>query len=443
MYIRTSYILYIIWMYLRVPFVKLLRRSLKNRIENCHSNEIKRNYHRIVQKQKPTQSHPHQIYPIFRMSINKDKFYRQVESEIWILYKHFPSNIIDTFDNTSCAKFIYENLKNQSNMTSNIVSNTVSNIEYNLQDIEERVSIIRNYRNQLQNLMNIPQVKQRSPEWYEMRKERLTASATAQALGKGKFGTRNQLLQSKAFPDLDKWFPNTSGPMYHGTMLEEMTSRCYSQRNNDMKIYEFGMLKHPDLNCYGASPDGITELGIMIEIKTPYRREVNGNIPEEYYLQMQGQMAACGLHECDFVDCKIDVILNENDYINQNKNDSKVDHGIIIEDRDDYGTPKFLYSPEYLNVQECIQWKNELIKKERHNFKLIKVTYWKLYKIIATRVYFDEQLWNSIVPEIQKFWDDVIELRKNVPQTQIEKNIKIKEDNSKKQKYDFIDSDSE
>ena len=353
----------------------------------------------------------------------KDTFNRLIENEFWYLYKHFPKVIIDSFKDDDCAKYIYDMFKKQTILDNNL---------YSLDDILERVKLLRQYRIQLNNLLEMPQVQQRSPEWYDLRKERLTASATAQAIGKGKFGNRNQLLQSKAFPENDKWLPNTYGPMYHGTMLEAMSARCYSQRNNDMLIHDFGMIKHPKISCYGASPDGITEMGIMIEIKTPYRRQVDGNIPEEYLLQMQGQMAACGLLECEFVDCKIDILFNETTYLNDTK--GKVDHGIIIEHRDTLGNPTFIYSPEYLTPPECIIWKNSY--KEKYT----KISYWKLYKIIPTRVYFDEKLWNDLVPQIEIFWNDVLLLR-----TQGIKRCKSKEtDNkNKKQKYDFIDSDEE
>ena len=432
-------------MFLRVTLLHSLIKNLTNQNgDNKYLSKTKRNY--TSQISQKLQQIPLYLQAKNKMNNqpNKDSFYRLVENELWLLYKHFPVNIIDKLDDISCAKFVYDNIK-QKQATTSIFANST---DITVENIQSRVLQIKNYRNQLINLMNIPQVKQRTPEWYDMRKERLTASATAQAIGKGKFGNRNQLLQSKAFPDLEKWFPTTSGPMYHGTMLEEMTARCYSQRNNDMKMYDFGMIKHPNLDCYGASPDGITELGIMIEIKTPYRREVNGYIPEEYYLQMQGQMAACGLLECDFVDCKIDIVPSENMYSSQIKPDINVDHGIIVEDRDDNGNPKFVYSPPYLNTSECIKWKNDLIATERAKFKYIKVTYWKLYKIIATRVYFEEELWNSLVPQIETFWKDVLTLRANAPPvTSSAVDVNTLQNNKthadKKPKYDFIDSDDD
>ena len=44
-------------------------------------------------------------------------------------------------------------------------------------------------------LLELPE--QRSPEWYEMRKEKLTASSIASAIGKCHFTTREELILSK------------------------------------------------------------------------------------------------------------------------------------------------------------------------------------------------------------------------------------------------------
>lgn len=48
------------------------------------------------------------------------------------------------------------------------------------------------------------------------------------------------------------------------------------------KIYEFGLMKNPHHDFFGASPDGISELGVMLEIKCPYKRRptLNPIIPE-------------------------------------------------------------------------------------------------------------------------------------------------------------------
>jgi putative phage-type endonuclease len=357
---------------------------------------------------------------------------RLIEAEIWRLYKYFTGEKIDTFDIRLCAEYIENNLKEKENET--------KSLEISIDKIIDKIEAIRKYRQQLKCLQNIPQVKQRSPEWYEMRNGRLTASATAAALGKGKYESREQLLKKKAYPESEKWVTHTSGPLYHGTMLEAMTSRCYSQRMNDMVIHEFGMIKHPHMDCYGASPDGINELGIMIEIKTPYRRKVDGTILYEYMLQMQGQMAACGLLECDFVDCTLDVLGNEAIYKHSTVENVRTDHGIIVEYLDEKGSLSFEYSPAYLTVGECIEWKNNYVKMS--TYKIVKNTYWKLYKIVVTRVHFDSTLWNSLIPEIERFWKDVLKLRETPYEETTTKTKKPKND-VKNELYNFIDSDDD
>jgi putative phage-type endonuclease len=357
------------------------------------------------------------------------EFDRNVENALWSLYKHFPAKIIDSFEDSALTEFIYEN-----------ISKTPI-IGLSRENIQTRIQQIKKYRKNLQDLLDSPQVKQRSPEWFELRKERLTASATAQAIGKGKFGNRNQLLNTKAFPENQKWGPTTSGPMYHGTMLEAMSSRCYAQRNNNMLIYDFGMIKHPELSCYGASPDGITEVGIMVEIKTPWRRKVDGTIPEEYMLQMQGQMAVCGLLECDFVDCKIDILSDQHTYMRDIVKNCTLDHGVIVETRDENGNPIFEYSPENLTSTECIQWMTTYCKTINKTTMFYKISYWKMYKIITTRVYFDDALWQSLIPQIELFWNDVLRYRIDKPN--IVSDSPKKEKDSKKVKFDFIDSDED
>jgi hypothetical protein len=52
-------------------------------------------------------------------------------------------------------------------------------------------------------------------------------------------------------------------------------------------------LLHPTVAHLGASPDGITPYGVMVEIKCPYSKTLK-DIPEEYWAQMQGQLEVTG-----------------------------------------------------------------------------------------------------------------------------------------------------
>ena len=341
----------------------------------------------------------------FSVIINEIPLYNKIDSILCQIIKYFPQLIpVVQYDiNNNIVEYIYDlymQLYNQKN-TDQVLLNT----------IKQRVNQINTYRNNLYTLLAQPQVAQRSPEWYELRKNRLTASAVAQAIGKGKFASKADLLKDKAFPELAKPFDSHScPPLRHGIILEDMSARCYSQRLNNIKIHNFGMIPHPTINCFGASPDGINELGIMVEIKTPYRRRVDGNIPYEYMVQMQGQMAVCALNECDFVDAEIYFNYKcIEDYINENSNN--IDHGVIVEYIDDTDTNKqYLYSPEYLTVHECLKWAEDMRNSKFKNKHCLLLP-WKLNKIMIKRVYFNEEVWCELIPQIEDFWKEVITLR--------------------------------
>lgn len=395
----------------------------------------------------------------FTLIINEKPLYNKIDSIIWQLIKYI--NVFDGISN-NISGYIHEYLLEYNQIQYNQQYDTISEKEiYDI--ITERINTIKESRNNLYRLLKLPQVAQRSPEWYELRKNRLTASAIAQAIGKGKFSSKAELLKDKAFPELAKPFDSySSPPLRHGIILEDMTARCYSQRLNNIKIHNFGMIPHPTMSCFGASPDGINELGIMVEIKTPYRRRVDGNIPYEYMVQMQGQMAVCNLKECDFVDAEIffsyrslEDYLNDMELINKN-----CDHGVIVECYDiETNNKMHVYSPEYLLPQQCIEWankyKNDLIQEKEKVCQekkctpnsVILILPWKLNKIMIKRVYFDETMWNELVPQIEDFWKEVINTR-NAGVDALPKKTKyvrktLSSEPVKTQTAQFIDSDDE
>jgi putative phage-type endonuclease len=328
------------------------------------------------------------------------------------------------------------------------------NVKITVSDIEH----FKIQYNTLQYLLNLPKVEQRSPEWFKLRESRLTASDLAQSMGKGKFGTREELLTKKAFPDLNpvsKNFFRDLPPLKWGTMFEDMGMRCYQEVKGNVNIYEFGLIPNEEIDCFGASPDGITETGVMVEMKCPYRRKFNGSIPEQYFLQIQGQLATCKLDTCDYVECYIDTYDNISEYevVIKNNHEDTPKHGIIVEYMKDENY-KYEYSPPKLSVEECIKWANDTFikNKEDSTLSFIKMTPWKLRHIFIKEVKFDKDLWESCVPKIYQFWNDVEELRKKGIDS-IKNIIKEEQKNTytlpsnpapPKPKYTFIkDSDDE
>ena len=94
----------------------------------------------------------------------------------------------------------------------------------------------------------------------------ITASDLGQTLGDGKFGTPNQIFKKKCGYEEEVMFNNYIPPLKWGCMFEPIATDIYMKRQMTY-VYEFGIIQHPSISYFGASPDGITKEGIMLEIK--------------------------------------------------------------------------------------------------------------------------------------------------------------------------------
>jgi len=237
--------------------------------------------------------------------------------------------------------------------------------------------MITNHRISILNkLKEKPLIKQRTDEWFKLREDKLTASDLYDAVHNPssliKKKLKNVSFNSYAIPAL-RW----------GCMFENVACNIYGHLKST-NINEFGLLINDNINGFGASPDGITDEGIMIEIKCPYSREIKDNvIPEKYYYQMQGQMAVCELDVCDYIECKFITFDSEKEYIEGIKNIDNYKHGVII----DYKNGNYKYSTfnnNYeMNIEEMENTNNDII------------IYWMLELINIQRVKFDNELWNN------------------------------------------------
>jgi putative phage-type endonuclease len=306
----------------------------------------------------------------------------------------------------------------------------INNIYINFKYIEDRIELLKKNIDTLEKLKKIPQMKQRSLEWYEARKNMITASDMAEALNKGKFGTQKNLIIKKVtnlvnVSDLNKNNNKKEyiAPLQWGIKYEDVACNIYKLKNY-VDVNEFGLLKHhnKDITYFGASPDGISELGIMLEIKCPYKRKIDGNIPEQYYYQIQGQLDVCNLNECDYLECKFVEYNSEIDFLNdrahheltlENINSFTQDYrekGIIIcyknvdEDKMDY---KYLYSNLKDTEEDMINWKKKQIKKFDIDIDY-EINYWKLDTYEVQRVKKDKIFIKEKLQQVKKVWDKIL-----------------------------------
>jgi putative phage-type endonuclease len=339
-----------------------------------------------------------------------------------IIYKNILRNSIMTnIENTNSIidREIISFLNKNKIEYDNIELINYNNVDFIL-DIDndliiKRIEDINNYRLILDKLVKQPLIKQRTPEWFDARKNRLTASDLYDAIKDNK--NSEIIAKKKAKIIKDNINYNAIKALKWGTMFEPMATRIYSQINNNIHIYDFGLICDPNNENFGASPDGITELGIMVEIKCPYSRKiVNNYIPDKYKLQIQGQLAVCNLKECDYVECKF-LILEENIYMEE-LSDATTNHGIIAEYINKNGEYHYIYSDNNINANDTIdniyeKITNFNIENEKDNkYKFVKLNYWKLEQINVQRVLFNSEEWENTNNKINIFWEKVENYKK-------------------------------
>ena len=127
---------------------------------------------------------------------------------------------------------------------------------------------------QVAHLLTLPKHAQRSKEWFAQRAGRITASEVAAVLDIKPFATysaygghpRREVLLRKAYPNDERFKFGGNAFTAHGVDNEDVACKKYEAATG-RKVLEFGFLIHPTIPWLGASPDGITTDGVLIEVR--------------------------------------------------------------------------------------------------------------------------------------------------------------------------------
>lgn len=169
-----------------------------------------------------------------------------------------------------------------------------------------------NIHPQVAKLMEIPQYEQRSPEWFEQRRHKLTSSDLDAVLGNNKYSSEEEVLFKKC--GLAKPFTGNEATQ-HGQKYEDEAIALYCKKYNKVN-FSFGLLPHPTIPFIGGSPDDITADGIVIEVKCPLRRRIKmGEVPLHYQSQIKMNMEIAGLTKGVFIEYKPASMCQDNNYI--------------------------------------------------------------------------------------------------------------------------------
>ena len=142
-------------------------------------------------------------------------------------------------------------------------------------------------------------MEQYSPEWWAERIGKVTASKVVDICKglKGKhLASRKNYMADKVIEILTGQAPEgfTSKSMEWGTETEPMARAVYEAETGNF-VEEVGFINHPTIDRLGASPDGIIDLDICLEIKCPNTATYIGFvmkpiIDRRYIYQMNCQM---------------------------------------------------------------------------------------------------------------------------------------------------------
>ena len=144
-----------------------------------------------------------------------------------------------------------------------------------------------------------PWAPQRSQKWLEIRNNMVTASDAAAVLGISRFDTVDDILYKKC--GFEKRYSEMSlSAMKHGVYYEDIARREYERVTGEI-VHEVGLIQHPMYPFIGASADGITESGKLIEIKCP-KGALRTKIPVYYIPQIQLCLEVLDLGTCDYVE---------------------------------------------------------------------------------------------------------------------------------------------
>lgn len=177
-------------------------------------------------------------------------------------------------------------------------------LKYNLS--QEQVELLRTVQVTTAERNKIMSYPQRSDEWLQARKNRITASNFGAARSHSKYENPRGVVKKMLWGG----FKGNAATRY-GAKYEDVAAKAYIKfmKSRLGPLETFGVsfpnlivsLKYP---WAGVSPDGfVYDRGVKggLEIKCPFKQTLYPYIPSMYYDQIQGTMGFLGLKFWDFV----------------------------------------------------------------------------------------------------------------------------------------------
>jgi putative phage-type endonuclease len=209
--------------------------------------------------------------------------------------------------------------------------------------------MIKRLNQQFQFLTHNFPFNQLTPEWFQLRKNSITATDISAILNINPWNYPFNIINNKLFDN-----PNINNNATNWGNKYEPIAKNIFQNIIQSQIFNLGFVQHPVHKWLGASPDGILNDGTLIEFKCLFNNDDVEYTPQYYWIQTQIQLEVCNLDKCLLIKSKFE---------------EEKPHEFILESNDD--------SP----------------------FK------WYLKKYHIDTIYRDKNWFNSVFPRIEKFYN--------------------------------------
>lgn len=298
-------------------------------------------------------------------------------------------------------------------------------------------------RNRVEYLKTVPQPEQRTPEWYEYRNKRITASDMGCVFGKNPFCSRKQLLRKKVYPEEVENLSESNPYLNHGIKHEDTAIQVY-EAQEDVEVIEYGCIPHDTVECIGASPDGITDEGVMQEIKCPFARPIYGPPPIYYWYQIQIQLEVAELNQCDYIETNIKEYSEEVFWDRVQKEGWTISHeaGIMVEymDMTSQKLQRIRYPAQAPLDKEIVDdWVSNTIEEviKDSNNEYMNTLYWVMEQYSCMPIYRDQRWFKRNLPDIKDFWKEVENGRaEKIQKIRLSKDVESKETTSQSETED-------
>lgn len=289
---------------------------------------------------------------------------------------------------------------------------------------------------QVTHLLSLPQPAQRTEEWYKARENKLTASAISTLLVKDD-KTCDPYIQEynletsfdkngkscNPYADKEKFVEEKctnsrifkgSEATFWGQKYEQVACDMYS-RKCGQKVLDFGLINHPTIEWLAASPDGIREDGMMLEIKCPFRRKITGIPPFYYWQQVQLQLEVCDLDLASFVEVEFVEYYSLFQFLDDEIENKKIEEkGLLVQIEsipDVMDKRRWIYPPtEMIDSTELIEWasKRTKIENEKNSLSSVRIIYWKTFVYSDVTIVRNRSWMSTAIEVLRKEWEAIL-----------------------------------